>query len=201
MKTKSKGLTDKQRVRLKERLNCECSYIMENELLDQFLDMGTVMTLKRGQSVIEVGSVDDSLYIIMEGIMRVWYMDGDIEVTHSFGTPGCIAQSFHCYYKGLPSTENYEACCQVKLLKIDRLSFDRMVETNLSFARWNLRIAQCQMYHYEVKRRAINGTAAERYEKFIRHRPEIIRNVPLKIIASYLGITPEYLSKLRRQIQ
>ena len=39
-----------------------------------------------------------------------------------------------------------------------------------------------------------------RYKALLSHRPEIIRNVPLKIIASYLGVTPEYLSNLRKKV-
>ena len=42
------------------------------------------------------------------------------------------------------------------------------------------------------------GRRLQRYQALVRHRPEILRNVPLKIIASYLGITPEYLSTLRK---
>ena len=52
-----------------------------------------------------------------------------------------------------------------------------------------------------MKWRIIQGPAKERYESILKNRPEIIKNVSLKIIASYLGITPQYLSKLRRNMQ
>lgn len=188
--------TPRQRERLKEKLNEECSYKMDNELLDRIIDLGSVVNLKKGQTAIRKGEVDDNLYIIMEGVMRIWYMDGDKEVTYCFGGSASIAQSFHCSL-GLPATENYEACCRVRLLKIKREDFNHLLESSHSFVMWNLYLSYEQMYHFEVKRTEINGTTAEKYEKFIRHRPEIIRDVPLKYIASYLGITPEYLSKLR----
>jgi len=192
-------LTARQRENLKDALRAECSYQMDNSLLDRFLDLGTVLSIARGEILIAAGSLDDNLYILMEGVMRIWYMDGEREVTHAFGYPGCIAQSFHCYM-GKPSTENYEACCKVKVLKITKADFDSLVENDPSFARWNLCLAQRQMFQYEVKRAAIFGSAAEKYRNFLRFKPGLIHIVPLKHIASYLGITREYLSKLRGQI-
>lgn len=50
--------------------------------------------------------------------------------------------------------------------------------------------------HLPVESRV--GTAQQRYETFLLSRPEIMARVPLRMIASYLRITPEYLSKLRR---
>ena len=51
-----------------------------------------------------------------------------------------------------------------------------------------------------MKGRIIQGSAKERYEAMMKNRPDIAMRVPLKIIASYLGITPQYLSKLRREL-
>lgn len=192
-------MTARQRESLKDYLRAECSYQMENQLLDRLLDLGTVIGLARGETVIEAGKFNDNLYILMEGIMRIWYMDGEKEVTHAFGYPGCIAQSFHSYM-GKEATENYEACCKVKVLRISKKDFDDLVADDPSFARWNLCLAQRQMFQYEVKRAAIFGSAAEKYRNFLLFKPGLIHIVPLKHIASYLGITREYLSKLRGKI-
>lgn len=193
-------LTDEERRMLQDLLGKECSYKMSEAVIDEFISLGRPMELKRRQRIISAGEVNDDLFIIVSGIMRAWYKDGDQEITHAFGPPGAIVQSFHSYYEGLPSSDNFEACCPVKLLHVSRADFDALIERNADFARWNLRLAQCQLYHYEIKRRVISGTARERYEALLDHRREIVSNVPLKVIATYLGVTPEYLSKLRRII-
>ncbi len=193
-------LPDKDRELLHRLLDAECSMQMSHDLVDEFINLGRLRFLRRRECIIRAGDIDDDLYIIVSGIMRSWYRNGEQEGTQAFGPPGAIVQSFHCYYEGLPSSTNFEACCPVRLLHIRRADFDALVERSAEFARWNLRLAQCQLYHYEIKRRVINGSARERYEKLINHRPEIIKNVPLKVIATYLGVTPEYLSKLRRII-
>ncbi len=79
-----------------------------------------------------------------------------------------------------------------------RADYDALLERNLSFALWNLRLAQRQLFRYEERDSELVGTAQQRYETFLLSRPEIMARVPLRMIASYLRITPEYLSKLRR---
>lgn len=59
-------------------------------------------------------------------------------------------------------------------------------------------MAQCQIFFFEMKNRIISGTAKERYISFFKNRPEILNQVQLKVIASYLDVTPQYLSKLRK---
>lgn len=193
-------LSQEDRQLIHQLLNNECTYRMPAEVIDEFISKGELMALRRGRTVIAAGEVDDNLYLILDGIMRCWYRNGRQEVTLSFGLPGTIVQPMHCYYGGEPSSENYAACCPTRLLKIARSDFDSLVERNHCFAQWNLRLAQCQLYHYEIRRREIKGDAQERYAALVRHRPEIIRNVSLRIIATYLGITPEYLSALRAKI-
>lgn len=60
-------------------------------------------------------------------------------------------------------------------------------------------MAQCQFYYYEKKESVINGNVEERYASIEQNRPEILQNVSLRIIASYLGVSPQYLSKIRNK--
>lgn len=193
-------LTEPAREQLKNSLNAECDMRLPNSILEELIDMGEAYRLKRGEAIIPAGVVDTNIYILMEGIMRTWYYNGDQEVTQAFATKGTLVVSNHSYYAGEPSAENYEACCPSKVLKIKKEDFESLLDRSHIFARWNVRLSQCQLYRYEVKRRVINGPARERYEALIHHRSHIIRNVPLKVIATYLNITPEYLSKLRRML-
>lgn len=61
-------------------------------------------------------------------------------------------------------------------------------------------MAYNQMFFMEFKNSVFMGNARERYLQLLAKRPEIIRHVYLKIIASYLGVTPNYLSNLRRSL-
>lgn len=189
--------TAAEKDRLVQILRKEAKFVPPDSVFLALIEMGKRLKLKRKEAIVKEGETDDNMYIIVDGVMRVWYNDGSVEVTHAFGSAGTMVHPMHCYYLNLPSPDTYEACCSTELLMIRREDFDMLTMENNDFARWLLSVSHLQLYHFELRRRVIRGDAAERYRKLVGHRPEIIQKVPLKIIASYLGITPEYLSAIR----
>ena len=61
-------------------------------------------------------------------------------------------------------------------------------------------IAMGQIFSLEMKSSLINGTAKERYLALIKNRPDIIQAVPMKTIASYLGVTPSYICHIKQDL-
>ena len=107
----------------------------------------------------------------------------------------------HCFYAHQPAFYQVDACCPSIVLRITKSHFDHLVESSHEFARWALSYEQGQLYYLEKKDTVINGDARERYESLLRQRPDILEKVALKHIASYLGITPQYFSRLKQQIR
>ncbi len=190
-------LTEKAIQKLTELLDEECNYKLQPALMRQFLELGEFVDLRKGQEVSYIGGIDKNIYVLYDGIIRRCYMDGSNEVTAAFSMPGTLFLTYHGYYMNQSSPFQYKACCKSVLLKISKHDYDALIEESHEFARWSLSMAQCQLYFYEMKETTIVGTAAERYNTLVSKRPYIIQKVPLKIIASYLRITPEYLSFLR----
>lgn len=185
---------------VKRLLAHECDYRLDDRIMEHFLSSGNVLTLVRGQNFIEIGDLDDGAYVVMEGIIRAWHWCGDREVTPSFADTGTYFFSCNPFIKGEPSFYNYEACCATRLLRVPKEVFDDMVKHVPEFAQWALAMAHSQIMFTERKSTVINGTAKERYEGMIKTRPEIIQKVPLNLIASYLGISPQHLSRLRKEM-
>jgi hypothetical protein len=69
------------------------------------------------------------------------------------------------------------------------------------FTRWLSAIHEAQCYFNEFKHVAIIGSAKERYRTLVEKRPEVLARVPLKIIASYLGVAPNYLNYLKKKLR
>lgn len=193
-------LTTEERERLKALMRDECHYRLRSAVMDRFLDAGTVVELASGSPILLSGSLDTNVYIVIEGILRLWYWRGEREVTNGFAMPGTLFVSYASYYFGEPSFINVETCTPARVLKVSKADYDHMADTDPEFCRWCLSLAQCQIYFYEKKMHLIKGTARERYEALVRYRPEIVRDVKLGIVASYLDVTPQYLSRLRRNL-
>lgn len=99
-----------------------------------------------------------------------------------------------------PSYYHIDACCDSVILQLPKQIFDNFVKESHEFAQWALSMAQCQLYYDELKQSLINGNAKERYLSLLNNRPEILQKVSLGIVASYLGVTQQYLSYIRKQL-
>lgn len=183
--------------RLKHLLSAECHYQLADDVMDRFLSGGERLSLKTGEVLIHAGQFDPNIYIVMSGVVRHTFMNGEAEKTATFALAPTMFTEYHCFYAREESFYQVEACCRSEVLKIPKTHYDRMVAESHEFARWALSMADNQFYYYERKNSVINGDAKERFESLIKNRPEIIDNVQLKVIASYLGITQQYLIKLK----
>lgn len=177
-------------------------YRISDELKDMLLGaVVETLHIKSGETLIPYGKLDENIYIIKEGITRRVYFDGMKEKTYAFATPGTLMMSYHSYYMRLPSFYQIEACCDSVILKISKKGFQEMIKQSHEFTQWMLDLAHGQLWFYEKKASLINGTTAkERFMSLVVNRPDLLEKVPLKIIASYLGITQSSLSRLRREL-
>lgn len=183
---------------LRKQIDAECGYRMNDETMDRFLGAMTELQFKEGQEIIPYDKFDDNVYVIKEGILRIAYFDGMNERTFAFGEAGTVAISFCSFVKGKPSFYKFEACCDSVVMKMTKARFMELILESRDFAQWYCFLSMEQQWIYEKKLEVVNGNARERFEALMQNRPEIIKNVSSKIISSYIGITPIYLCKLKR---
>ncbi len=183
---------------MKQLLKEEVGFLPAGPGLDHALSYADWMRVDSKYVVIEMGKTCPDVFIVKDGIIRVWDFDGEKERTFGFGLPGTIFESKHSFVMHGPSYYQVETCCPSTILRIPEKEFWNTVETDHSFAIFMLHNAYGELYSHEFKESTINnGTARERFEAMLKYRPVILEKVPQKIIASYLGITLSTLSRLR----
>ncbi len=187
--------------RLKQLLYDEYRYKMPDELFDRFIGAATEVWLKNGEVLIPYGRLDTNIYIHKSGIIRACYLDGENEKTYGFTNPGTVIISYHPHFMHRPSFFQFESCGESTVMKISKKDVDEMVDSSHEFAKWMLVVQSYKLYYFEFKYSVINGNSMERFIALIQNRPEIMAHVPLKIIASYLGITPTHLSRLKKSLK
>ena len=185
---------------LKNQLNAVCDYRMAAETMDRFLGLASEIRLKNKELLIPYGKLDNNVYILKEGIIRFAYFDGSAEKTFSFSTAGNLIISYHSFYKNIPTSFQYESCGDSVVLKVPKAKIDELLKESRDFTDWMLRMSLEQLWCREMKATVINGSARERFEALVKTRPIILRVVSNKIIASYIGITPSSLCRLKRQL-
>lgn len=151
-------------------------------------------------TVIEkAGEVPGYHNFIVSGFMRNfhWDADGNEITTDLNDSPRFFTSYFH-FMNRTVSEENLHCVTDCELLRISRDDVDVTAARSFTQKDYTIRILQ---EHLQKDKDRINDmanlTAEARYAKFVKANPNVIRHVPLKYIASYLGITQRHLSRLR----
>lgn len=134
-------------------------------------------------------------------MLRIYYYNdkGD-ETTCYFALPNDFVTSFSSFNSNTPSTENIQAILPTELLVIHKYDLDKLYKEILSMQEFGRKAAENMTIAME-KRIALfqNNTAEDRYRYLMKHNPVLLQTVPLQYLASYLGITPQHLSRLRKK--
>ena len=180
-----------------QKLKRESMIPIADEILEKFLSTAEEISLKRNQVLVQAGEVNPDIHVVKEGVIRYCYYRDGRDVTAYFAMPATPVVSYHSMCMNKPSFYRLEACVKSKILKVRKEEFDKLVNSSHEFSRWMIGALQCQLFSLEHKDRVITGTAADRLVSLFRNRPELLKAVSSKVIASYLGITESYLSRLK----
>ena len=157
---------------------------------------------KKGDLLMESGKVDSALYMPYEGIFRVYYFDAKgNDRTELFSTPGNPYISCYSYFQGEPAFYQVEAIMPSSAYRLPKHILEHLCTTNLDIANWARMACLDELYCLERKCNIFGRyDATDRYRNLIKIRPELIQSIPLKYIASYMGITQQSLSRLRAKV-
>ncbi|WP_341838353.1 Crp/Fnr family transcriptional regulator [Chitinophaga pollutisoli] len=152
--------------------------------------------------VLCAGQTENYLSFIAEGLVR-FFIPGDEEndVTFSFSFAGDFVSAYDSFLTRQPSTYHVETLTDTVLL---RVSYTDLQDIYQNTAAGNIigRHAGEGLYLTLLRREIslLHETAEQRYVKLLTDQPKLIREIPLKYIASYIGITPQALSRIRKRI-
>lgn len=187
---------------LKNLLREELGYLPGDATIDAFLDAGEYRTYRKWDIIMEEGKVCSDILVMKEGVARFFDLNGEKDRTFAFATPGSIMTSKYSFVMDRPSYYTVDAITPCTVWGISKQTFWDFVKANHEMALYMLHYAYGELFFQEYRNREINnGAARDRYLNMVRTRAEVIEAVPQKIIASYLNITPEYLSKLKKEFE
>ncbi|EJL71420.1 Crp/Fnr family transcriptional regulator [Chryseobacterium populi] len=142
------------------------------------------------------------LYFVVSGFVRLFYYNdkGDEVTTHINCPPGFITSYFN-FINQTKSEENLECITPCELLRITMSDLDMLTEQSPAFKDFSILIFQQSLSYNERRSKELATLSAEqRYLKLMSEYPQILQNVPMQYIASFLGMNPKSLSRLRKQI-
>ncbi|MDR6527598.1 CRP-like cAMP-binding protein [Chryseobacterium rhizosphaerae] len=156
----------------------------------------------RNTVIEEAGKVPNYLYYIVSGYLRLFYMDqnGNQVTTHINCPPGFFTSYTHFINK-TRSDDFVECITDCELLRISKANLDHLVAHSRMMKDFSILVFQQSIAYNENRSRELSALSAEqRYLKLLKEFSDIIQHVPIQYIASFLGMKPESLSRIRRKI-
>lgn len=176
---------------------------MSDEGLSLLEDLLIPESVPAGTMIIKEGVTSRYLYFINSGCLRNFALEEDgHEQTRWFATDGDLVASMYSFAAGEPAIASVEALTDVELHKVRIHDIKQLIVDNHEWAVWACRYLADGLYVLERRYTFLgHGDAMTRYLNLQKMRTfEILNKIPLQYIASYLGITPQTLSRIRRRL-
>jgi CRP/FNR family transcriptional regulator, anaerobic regulatory protein len=150
----------------------------------------------------EEGKIPQYLYFVVSGYMRLFhYNDNGDEITSHINCPPGFITSYFNFINQTKATENVECITGCELLRITNSNLDLITTKSEAFKDFSIWVFQQSIAYNENRSKELATLSAEqRYQKLIDNYPNIIHNVPLQYIASFLGMNAKSLSRIRKQM-
>jgi len=175
----------------------------DEEYLDRILKLVLVKEVPAKTILLFEGDIATKLFLVLDGCLRTYFIkENGVEITSHFFVEGQMVTSFESAMTGLPSRRYIDAVEDSILGIIPLKSIENLMREN-SHARdyFNRILISRLIYYIHQHASFILDNPEKRYKKLLQENPELVSRLPQQYIASYLGITPVSLSRIRSRLK
>jgi CRP-like cAMP-binding protein len=171
---------------------------LSKEAEQAIAEISNILTIKKNKDLQPIGHTCKTIYFIQKGVARIYYFKDGIDITESFFFENSIIARVESLFTGKPSRKAIQILEDAEIVAINANQLFKLYDSFPEIERLFRKIFEAA-YVDTVNR--IEGiqfhTAEERYKALLSEAPNVLMKVPLKYVASYLGITQVSLSRIR----
>lgn len=170
------------------------------EALDALAATCDLRALTKGEHLLRMGDVAGHLFFVASGLLRYYHLDPatGTERTGQFFDQGQVVTDVESFLSGRPAKTSFQAIAPSQVLRLPRGAVLAAYDADHAIERYGRLMVQDALAGSQRRaERLLTLSPEEMYRTFVATRPEVARRVPQYLIASYLGITPEALSRIR----
>lgn len=184
------------------RTHLQARVPLTDEDFAHFQDYLRPLTLSKRQHLLVAGEPCTHLAFVTQGCLRSYSLNAQgQEHTLQFAPEDWWVSDLYSFLTQQPSTMNIDALEDSQVLLLAQADMETIYGRFPVFERYFRLLMQSRYVSLQERINAsLSQTASEKYQHFLRKYPGIAQRVPQHLIASYLGITPESLSRVRRQL-
>ena len=171
---------------------------LTDEQFDHFFSFFEKKTFKKGQAIISEGDLVDSEYFVVSGCLKSFFVNDNLKMfILQFGMPCWWASDYNALYNRTRATISVDCIVDTEVLALTNDHREKLcadLHAAEHFFRWRTN----RGYVAAQKRllSLMNNDVKSRYEELLKQYPELYNIVPKQLIASYLGVSRETLSRL-----
>jgi CRP-like cAMP-binding protein len=157
------------------------------------------LLIKRNQYIKQAGEKETHVYFIVSGAVRVYYLDDETEHSIRFGYQNNFITLLDSFLSGEVSNLSLQALKKTIVKRVSKSTIDLLILTHPPFKDlWYSTLAG--LVHQQMEREIDLLTASPliRYQRVLARSPQLFQEIPHKFIASYLRMTPETLSRIKK---
>ncbi len=176
--------------------------ILKDSEISNGLNYFEPKSFEKGDILIEAGKICNWMAFVNSGVLRNFYISSkDEEVTYCLTFPNKVISAFSSFMTQKVTFENIHALTNVELLVIRHDQYYKLMNSSENWLKFSRFVAEQSYIEMENRLLALQmESAKKRYEDLLVFNPDYLQKVPLKYLASYLGITQRHLSRLRKEI-
>jgi CRP-like cAMP-binding protein len=176
--------------------------LLSDEEWDLFASKLEYKAFRKGDMVLREGDVENYLSFIARGSVRHYVYDNKYdEISVAFCSENGFCSSYNSFIRQTPSVLSIQALEDVELLRMSHQNLQELYtcsHTGERLGRINAELYLCHKEEREIM--LLTMSAQERYMHLLENNPKLLDLVKLEHIATYLGITPQSLSRIRRAV-
>lgn len=155
----------------------------------------------KNKVLLQEGQRDDYMYVVVKGLLRMYYIKDDNEICSRFAEEHQMCVSVQSFFERKPGYEFIQAIESSTIARIHFDNLEKLYNEHIEFNYISRVITQQYFIKSELRLFLMRKQSAEeRYVYFCENFPGLLQRVPLKYIATYLGLTLETLSRIRNKI-
>lgn len=156
---------------------------------------------EKGELLSRTGETENFMYFLVDGVTRIFNFSNNIEYTLRFNFPISAFNSYSSFINQKPSNLNIEAISNIKVFRMSYNDMQSLYEESKTAERVGRRMIELLYEQREIKELQMHSKTAEDYYcELVKNNAQLTKQIPQKYLASYLGITPESLSRIKRNL-
>lgn len=172
--------------------------VLSAEGMNIFLDAWQHWSVGRDHTLLREHAVADYIYYIHKGMARIYYRKGGKEITEWIAPQGTFLLSITSFFRRVPGKLVIHTLEASEVMGIHYNDLNRLAAEHHEIETLYRKMLSGSLILSQLRMESIQfETAEQRYKKLIGQHPEFIQKVPLSYLASFLGVTPETLSRIR----